>query len=213
MQLYSFTVSPYEENSYLLIADTKEAWVIDPGFYTEHEKKTLEDVLLQEKATLTGIYLTHAHIDHILGVAWLVQKYAIPLFYHASEEVVYQHAAEWASWMGLRYSQGPKPQRYLTEGEVLYLGGERVEILHVPGHSPGHVAYYFPFRRWLFAGDVLFQGSIGNYTLPLANYDMLMDSIFKKILPLGDDVKVWPGHGQATTIGAERRLNPFLQPE
>lgn len=210
MRLRQLVVNPYQENTYLLCASNGEAWVIDPGMHTAQEYRVFERLLAEEGARLTGMYLTHAHIDHVLGVAWVAQKYKVPLFYHAAEEVVYDHAAEYATLMGLNYVPGPRADAYLEEGQELTLGDARVKVLFVPGHSPGHVAFYLPELQWLFSGDVLFRGSIGNYELPLASYDTLMRSLREKVLPLGDAVQVWPGHGESTTIGVEKRSNPFL---
>lgn len=211
MRIRRLLVNPYQENTYLLFGQKGTAWVIDPGMYSEGERRSFQALLAAEKARLMGIYLTHAHIDHILGVAWVAHTYKVPVYYHAAEEVLYQHAEEWAALMGLSYTPGPAADRYLEEGEVLYLDGEAVEVLYIPGHSPGHVGFYFTDSRKLFAGDVLFKGSIGNYELPLADYTTLMRSLWEKVLRLPDDTEVWPGHGAPTSIGYERQTNPFLQ--
>jgi len=209
MRVWRFVCNPYAENTYL-IAAAQVAWLIDPGFYNSDEKKHFLSVLETERLTLRAIYLTHAHIDHILGVRWVVEQFRVPLYYHAAEEVVYRHAGEWAMMMGLRYEEGPSATDYVEEGEVLW-GDMLVQVLHVPGHSPGSVAYYFPQAGMVFSGDVLFAGGIGNYHLPLADYETLMRSITEKLLPLGEAVEVWPGHGPSTTIGTEKVSNPFLQ--
>ncbi len=209
MRFWRFTCNPYEENTYL-VASGDKAWVIDPGFYSSIEKQKFLELLEAERLELIAIYLTHAHIDHILGVRWVVERFGVPLYYHEAEEVIYQHAGEWAGMMGLVYEPGPAPAAYISEGEIWW-GEIRVQVLEVPGHSPGSVAYYFPQAEKVVSGDVLFAGGIGNYHLPLADYETLMRSIVDRLLPLGDRVEVWPGHGPATTIGAEKVSNPFLQ--
>lgn len=209
MRVWRFVCNPYEENTYLIAAG-REAWLIDPGFYTSAEKQHLLEVLETEELELRAIYLTHAHIDHILGVRWVIERYGVPLHYHAAEEVVYRHAGEWAMMMGLRYEEGPGATAYVEEGELVW-GDLPVQVRHVPGHSPGSVAYYFPRAEKVFSGDVLFAGGIGNYHLPLADYETLMRSIVEKLLPLGEAVEVCPGHGPSTTIGTEKVSNPFLQ--
>ncbi|MCS7297399.1 MAG: MBL fold metallo-hydrolase [Bacteroidia bacterium] len=211
MRLHRFVTNPYQENTYLLVGSEGTAWVIDPGFYTETERKTFQSILSAEKARLSAIYLTHAHIDHILGVRWIVETYQVPLYYHKGEEVIYQHAPTWASLMGLIYTPGPFASRYLEEGEILSLDGEPLTVLFLPGHSPGHVGFYAPESKKLFSGDVLFRGSIGNYELPLSDYETLMTSLQQKVLSLPEDTEVWPGHGEPTFIGYERQTNPFLQ--
>jgi len=123
---------------------------------------------------------------------------------------VYRHAGEWAMMMGLQYEEGPEATAYVEEGELVW-GDLLVQVRHVPGHSPGSVAYYFPKVERVFSGDVLFAAGIGNYHLPLADYETLMRSIVEKLLPLGEVVEVWPGHGPSTTIGTEKVSNPFLK--
>ncbi|MCX8113131.1 MAG: MBL fold metallo-hydrolase [Bacteroidia bacterium] len=211
MRLYRFVTNPYQENTYLLLGRAGTAWVIDPGFYTESERKAFQSFLSAEKCRLSGIYLTHTHIDHILGVRWVASTYHVPVFYHTQESIIYEYASEWATLMGLVYEPGPLAERFLEAGEVLYLDGEVVQVLYVPGHSPGHVGFYFPDSQKLVSGDVLFRGSIGNYELPLADYHTLMNSLRNTILTLPDDTEVWPGHGEPTFIGHERQTNPFLK--
>ncbi|MCS6790434.1 MAG: MBL fold metallo-hydrolase [Bacteroidia bacterium] len=210
MRIRRFITNPYQENSYLLIGSGGMAWIIDPGFYTASERRLLQNFLQAEKVQLVGIYLTHTHIDHILGVRWLVEEYHLPVYYHANEEPVYAHAAQWAQMMGLAYEPGPPATAYLQGTETLYLDSEPIQVFFVPGHSPGHVAFYAAESRNLLSGDVLFRGSIGNYELPLADYNTLMHSLEGLFLRLPDDVTVWPGHGEPTTIGYERVHNPFL---
>ncbi len=209
MRFWRFVCNPYAENTYLIAAGL-EAWLIDPGFYTHSEKQHFLEVLEREGLELRAIYLTHAHIDHVLGVRWVVERFGVPLYYHAAEEVVYRHAGEWAMMMGLQYEEGPEATAYVEEGELVW-GDLLVQVRHVPGHSPGSVAYYFPKVERVFSGDVLFAAGIGNYHLPLADYETLMRSIVEKLLPLGEVVEVWPGHGPSTTIGTEKVSNPFLK--
>lgn len=211
MRLRRLVTNPYQENTYIIFGASGEAWVIDPGMYTEGERRAFQALLDAEKARLSAIYLTHAHIDHVLGVRWVATTFDVPVYYHADEEIVYQHAAEWATLMGLLYEPGPTADKYLEAGETLYFDGEAVEVLHVPGHSPGHVAFYFPESQRLLSGDVLFRGSIGNYELPLADYHTLMDSLWQKVLRLPESTEVWPGHGEPTSVGYEIQTNPFLQ--
>lgn len=209
MRFWRFVCNPYAENTYLIAAG-QEAWLIDPGFYTHSEKQHFLEVLEREGLELRAIYLTHAHIDHVLGVRWVVERFGVPLYYHAAEEVVYRHAGEWAMMMGLQYEEGPEATAYVEEGELVW-GDLLVQVRHMPGHSPGSVAYYFPKVEQVFSGDVLFAAGIGNYHLPLADYETLMRSIVEKLLPLGEVVEVWPGHGPSTTIGTEKVSNPFLK--
>lgn len=210
MRLWRFVCNPYAENTYV-VAVGERAWVIDPGFYTAAEQRRFFELVEAEGLVVEAIYLTHAHIDHILGVKWLRDLTGAPLYYTQQEEVVWSHAPVWASMMGLSYVPSSSADAWLVPNRALLLGTEAVEVLFVPGHSPGHVAYYFPASKEVISGDVLFRGSIGNYQLPLADYDTLMHSLRHVLLPLGDEVVVWPGHGEKTTIGQEKQTNVFLR--
>lgn len=155
--------------------------------------------------------LTHAHIDHILGCAWMRDRYGLLPELHRADLPVLAAGERSATMYGLPYDPAPEPKAFITEGSTILLGKEELQVLFVPGHAPGHIAFFHPAGRFVVSGDVLFQNSIGRTDLPGGNMDTLLRSIREQLFPLGDDVTVYSGHGPETTIGRERKHNPFLR--
>ena len=204
------TLGPIATNAYLL-GDTEsgEAVLIDPV----DEAPTLYDAARQQGWTIRWILATHGHFDHVLASQPLKELTGAPFAIHELEMAWLHSVPErGVMFFGSPFPEAATPDRFLTtEPEVIEVGAIRLETLYTPGHSPGHIAFYMPQQRTLFSGDALFQGSIGRTDLPGGDYDTLIASITEKLLPLGDDVRVLSGHGAPTTIGDERRSNPFLQ--
>ncbi|MCG7409760.1 MBL fold metallo-hydrolase [Paenibacillus sp. ACRRX] len=205
-RILSFSLGPVETNAYLLInEESKEAVVIDPGMNPEPLMKALDG--LQVKAIL----LTHAHFDHIGGLKEVRDAHSCPVYIHGSE-------AEWLlkpdlngslMWPHVSPPMVFAPADHLLEdGQTLDLIGYTFQVMHTPGHSPGSVS--FLYGKHLFAGDVLFRTSVGRTDLRDGDHDTLIRSIHEKLLPLGDDITVYPGHGPTTTIGFEKQYNPFI---
>ena len=198
----------FEENCYILAdPDTRHAVLIDPGEAAELFLRRLE----AETLTLTAIWLTHAHIDHISGVETIVERTSVPIHLHPADRSLYGHVSEQAQWLGVRPVTPPEPDHELAAGDVLELGSLRFTVRHVPGHSPGGVA--FVGHGVAFVGDALFAGSIGRTDLPGGNTQQLLDSIRQELFTLPEDTVVYPGHGPETTVGHEKRTNPFLTGE
>ncbi|HEU5465401.1 MAG TPA: MBL fold metallo-hydrolase [Gemmatimonadales bacterium] len=196
----------FVENCYLVIDEAANACaVIDPG----EQAGLILHKLRASGATPVGIWLTHAHIDHVLGVPELAAETGAPVYLHPDDRELYDAVPDQASWFGLTAEPLPPPDRELAAGERLTVGGLEFAVRHAPGHSPGHVV--FAGHGAVFGGDVLFQGSIGRSDLPGGDFDTLIGSIERELLVLPDSTIVYPGHGPATTIGAERRTNPFLR--
>lgn len=196
----------FVQNCYLVAdAEQKVAVMVDPG---EESGRILSE-LGRRNWTLQAIWLTHAHIDHILGVEAVHAAHAVPIHLHPADLPLYLGVAEQASWMGFEVrTKPPRPDRELFPGETLNVGGVSFAVRHVPGHSPGHVA--FVGNGVILGGDVLFSGSIGRTDLPGGDTATLMQSIHAEFLTLPDSTVVYSGHGPATTIGVERETNPFL---
>ncbi|MEM9984925.1 MAG: MBL fold metallo-hydrolase [Bacteroidota bacterium] len=211
LQVKTFVFNPYAENTLIISTPAGEAAIIDPGCYSASEQMQL-DAYIEEQGLKPVLLLnTHGHIDHMLGNSYVVEKYQIPFWTH---EIVIQELAlapAWGQGMGLSVSRSPDPDRRLKAGETFHLGEYELKVLFVPGHSPGHIAFYHAAGQQLFSGDVLFQGSIGRFDLPGGDFETLMRSIVEQLMTLEDEVRVYPGHGPETSIGAERQLNPFVK--
>jgi len=197
----------FAENCYLVIADAaRECAIVDPG---EEADRILQEVD-RRGARPVGIWLTHAHLDHVLGAAAVRAATGAPLYLHAADLPLYDHVPEQALAFGLPAPAArlPAPDRNWVHGDVVRVGAEEFQVRHAPGHSPGHVVLVGP--GVVFCGDLLFQGSIGRSDLPGGDSDTLMRSIERELLSLPDATIVYSGHGPETTIGVERRTNPFL---
>ena len=197
----------FVENCYLVADESQgRAVIVDPG---EEAGRFLSE-LRQRKWAAEAIWLTHAHIDHIMGVAALREAHpGIPIYLHLADRPLYDGLAEQGRWMGLSGLVPPPPADHtLTTGQVMKIGGCEFVVRHVPGHSPGHVA--FVGHGMILGGDVLFSGSIGRTDLPGGDFATLMQSIQSEFLTLPDSTVVYSGHGPETTIGVERVSNPFL---
>ncbi|MDR7484621.1 MAG: MBL fold metallo-hydrolase [Armatimonadota bacterium] len=206
MIIESLQLGPIGTNGYIVGDEaTGEAAVIDPGGDAPLVLAALADLGL----TATLIIATHAHFDHIGGVRDLVAVTGAPFLLHEAEVPILQVAAERALlYFGISVPPPPAPDRLLRAGEILMLGGAPFRVVHTPGHSPGHMCLIGDGVA--FVGDVVFQGSIGRTDLPGGDYETLMRSIATHILTLPDDTVLYNGHGPSTTVGAERRTNPFL---
>lgn len=218
MIIEELTVTAFQQHTRIVGCETtRQAICIDPGDEAERIVETLERLGLK----LLGIALTHAHLDHVGGVAALKKlKPDARINLHKADEFMYVGLPEQPAWIGIPRSQWtalgfdfeepPPVDEYWTDGQTYNVGELKFEVLHCPGHTPGHVVLYEPKERKVFVGDVLFAGSIGRTDLPGGSMEQLLDSIKNKLLSLDDDVTVYSGHGPLTTIGEERLTNPFL---
>ncbi len=210
ISIKSFTFGPFEENTYILYDDSKQCVIIDPGCYDTNEKRELADFI--ESAGLTPVKLlnTHAHIDHILGNNFVSGKYHLDLEMNRHDVKLLKAASTYGQLWGINAEPSPEPKILLEEGAVILFGNSKLEVLFTPGHSEGSISFYNRSDNFVIAGDVLFYGSIGRTDLPGGNFEILIRSIKEKLFPLGDDYKVYSGHGPETTIGFEKENNPFL---
>ena len=218
MIIEELTVTAFQQHTRIVGCETtRRAICIDPGDEAERIVETLERLGLN----LQAIALTHAHLDHVGGVAALKKlKPDARINLHRADEFMYVGLPEQPAWIGIPRSQWtalgfdfeepPPVDEYWTDGQTYNVGELKFEVLHCPGHTPGHVVLYEPKERKVFVGDVLFAGSIGRTDLPGGSMEQLLDSIKNKLLSLDDDVTVYSGHGPLTTIGEERLTNPFL---
>jgi len=210
LHLKTFTFNPFQQNTFLIYDDDGTAYLIDAGNSTSSENEELKKFIEGKKLTLKRFLLTHAHIDHILGARYILDTYSLLPEVHEAELFFIDRMAQSAAMYGINCEKVPTPEKFLKEGDKILLGKYEFECLFTPGHSPGSISFYNKENKLLIGGDVLFRGSIGRSDLPLGDHDTLIKSIKEKLLILGDDVKVYSGHGPATTIGFEKANNPFL---
>lgn len=210
MQVATFTFNGFQENTYVISDATKECIIVDPGCNTSSERTQLTDYLTANGLTPVRLVNTHCHIDHILGNAFIAEKYNLSLEAHEGEAIVLLAGEMTGKMYGVPYDPSPKITTFLVPGEYLSFGETSLEILFTPGHSPASVCLHHRETKQVIAGDVLFQGSVGRSDLPGGNHETLIDSIRRELLVLDDETRVYPGHGPSTTVGEERRSNPFL---
>ena len=207
LQIRYLTVGAFGENSYVVgCAESGRGVLIDPGGEVPELLRMAAEMGLE----IDDIWLTHAHLDHVLGLREAVESTGAPIWLHPEDQSLYEAVPQQGEAFGFPIEALPEPDNRFAAGQELQLGSHTLEVLHVPGHSPGHVAFWFAGERLLISGDVLFAGSIGRTDLPGGSYETLIDTIRRVIVPLGDDVKVFAGHGAPTTVAAERTSNPFL---
>lgn len=218
MIIEEITVTAFQQHTRVVGCEkTRRAICIDPGDDSESIVQAIENNGLE----LQAIALTHAHMDHVGGVAALKKlKPEAKILLHKADEFMYEALPQQPSWigiprsqwpaMGFDYEAPPPVDEYWVDGASYEVGELKFRVLHCPGHTPGHVVLFEPSERKVFVGDVLFAGSVGRTDLPGGSTEQLMDAIMNKLLPLGDDVEVYSGHGPVTTIGRERLTNPFL---
>ena len=190
--------------------ESHDCLIIDPGCYYVNEQRTLTTYIEETNLKPVRLLNTHCHIDHVLGNHFVANTYHIKPEIHKSEHPLLLAAKEYAHLYNLEYQQSPAPENYLEEDAKIEFGQSILDIVFVPGHSPGHIALVNHEQKFVISGDVLFQGSIGRTDLPGGDHNLLMASITSKLIPLGDEFHVYPGHGPSTNIAFEKAHNPFL---
>jgi hydroxyacylglutathione hydrolase len=207
MILEMVTVGPVQEICYVIGDEaTGEGALIDPGDEAARIALAVEQTHLE----IGWIIITHTHIDHVGGVAALVDEYACPVLMHAEAEPMLGQLPTQAMMMGLRFGKVPAVDRHIEDDEVLEVGGLELKALYTPGHAPGHLAFYLESEGLVLSGDALFAGGVGRTDLFGSDMELLLRSIVERLMTLPDETRVLPGHGPETTIGEERAHNPFL---
>lgn len=211
IKLQKFVFNPFGENTYILWEDqSKECMVLDPGCFNNSEENELDNFVSKNQLQVKYLINTHCHIDHILGNAYVKSKYN-PEFLAPEEDIfLLNMMMEQAGYFGVKTKPSPLPDRYLKEELKLSLADNEIKLLFTPGHSPGGYCLYFPQSKICITGDVLFRESIGRTDLWGGDYDTLINSIQHKIISLPEDVIIYPGHDESSTIGYEKLHNPFL---
>ena len=206
----AFTFSPVQENTYVLFNETGAAIVIDPGCYFEEERDLLQNFITQNKLEPKLLLNTHCHLDHVFGNKWIHENWDLLLHIHPNEKQVLDFAPASGLMWNLPFDNYNAELVYLQEGQKVQLGTDALELIFAPGHSPGHLCFYCRKQGFLIGGDVLFRESIGRTDLPGGNHATLISNIKTKLFTLPDETVVYSGHGPATTIGYEKKHNPFL---
>jgi glyoxylase-like metal-dependent hydrolase (beta-lactamase superfamily II) len=192
-------------NCFILACEqTREGIIVDPG----ENVPDILDLVREDDIQVVEVVATHGHVDHIARAASVIRETGAPFAIHREDVFLVENLADVAAAFGLETDLPPQIDRTIDEGDTVRFGGETLEILHTPGHAPGNIALTWPGHA--VVGDTLFAGSIGRTDLPGGNMEALMRSIREKLLPLGDETHIYPGHGPFTTIGVERKTNPFL---
>lgn len=213
MKVKRFEFNMFGESTYVAYDEaTKVAAIIDPGMMSNSECKQLDDYVATNSLKVAMLIATHIHIDHVLGVEYVEKKYGVGLSASSDDSFLADRVAEQARMFHLPISVSERVtvKNKLSDGDNLSLGDDDFEVINVPGHSPGSIALYSKKSGIVFTGDALFQGSIGRTDLPGGNYSTLIRSITDRLLTLPDSTVVFPGHGPSTTIGNEKKFNPYL---
>lgn len=209
LQIQVFAFNPLQENTYVLYDETRECVIIDPGCYDVAEKYELTSFIEDAQLTVKMLLNTHGHVDHVLGNAFVKEKYKVKLYIHEKDEATLKSVKVYAPHYGFYQYDEAAVDGYLKEEEWISFGNQRLKVLFTPGHAPGHIVFYHEEQKVVIGGDVLFYNSIGRTDLPGGDFNTLINSIHTKLFTLPDDVTVYPGHGPETTIGFEKRTNPF----
>jgi len=211
ISIKKFVFSPFQENTYIVYNQHKNAIVVDPGCYEKQEKEALKSFIESEGLTVKKLVNTHCHLDHVFGNRFVCETFKVLPEYHKLDEPTMKMAPISASMYGIPgFEESPKCEEYLVENTVLSLDEDEFELRFCPGHAPGHLVLVNHEQKLLIGGDVLFRASIGRTDLPGGNHQTLINSIKNQLFTLSDDFLVYSGHGPETTIGFEKENNPFL---
>lgn len=207
-----FQFNAFQENTFIVWDEKKSCIIIDPGCYSGNEEQELIRFIEQNELTPIALLNTHAHIDHVLGNNFILQNFKVDFYLHDGDLKTLQSVDSYAHLYGFEgYKTSPKPTKELTHNQTLQIGEMNMKVFHTPGHSPGHVVFYFENDGFVINGDVLFRGSFGRIDLPGGDLEKLKNSIFDILFSLPEETIVFCGHGPATTIGEEKKSNYILQ--
>jgi hydroxyacylglutathione hydrolase len=216
MKIEVFAINPFQMNCIVYYDDTapagaRDGVLIDPGAFTHYEKHLIEKYITSNGINIKLILNTHGHIDHIMGNVWAKELYEVPILMHEDDLPLVEKSVEQGKMFGVDFPPPPNPDRFITEKDIIEVGPAKLSIIHTPGHSPGSVCFVDEKKKIIIAGDTVFKGSIGRTDLWMGDTELLLDSILNKIFKYSDDFVLYPGHYEETTIGEEKRGNPFLQ--
>jgi hydroxyacylglutathione hydrolase len=212
IQIQSFQFNSFQENTFIVWDNHNNCVIIDPGCYNRDEQQEISDFIISNELNPLALLNTHAHIDHVLGNSFIKKTFQLDYYLHPSDATTLKSVASYAHLYGFEgYEVSPDPDIFLEHNQLLQFGEIKIKVLFTPGHSPGHVVFYFPDENFVINGDVLFQGSFGRVDLPGGDLETLKKSIFETMFKLPDDTIVYCGHGPETTIGREKQFNYIHQ--
>lgn len=211
LTITSFVFSPVQENTYVVHNETGDCIIVDPGCYFGNERNELKEFIQDSGLAPKYLLNTHCHLDHVFGNKFIHDTYGLTLHLHEKEKPLLDYAPTSGLSWGLPFDNYRGDLIFLREGEVIRLGEDELKVLFTPGHSPGHIAFYCAKQNFVLSGDVLFRQSIGRTDLPGGNLETLLTSIREVLFVLPDETIVYAGHGEETTVGVEKRGNPYLK--
>jgi glyoxylase-like metal-dependent hydrolase (beta-lactamase superfamily II) len=211
LQIKSFIFSPIQENTYILYNEQHECIIIDPGCYFDDEKEILKNFITLHQLKPVYLLNTHCHLDHVFGNKFIHETYQLTLHLHENEKQVLAFAPTSGLMYNMPFDNYTGEFILLKKGDKIILGKDELLVIEAPGHSPGSICFYCTAQHFIISGDVLFQRSIGRTDLPGGNHQTLLHSIQQNLFVLPEQTVVYSGHGPSTTIGEEKRLNPYLQ--
>ncbi len=209
ISIKEFTFNPFQENTYVLSHHDGQCIIIDPGCSNSAEEQLLEQYIAEHELDVAMLLNTHCHIDHVLGNAFVKRRYKVPLYIHEKDVPTLKMNDVVAPMYGFPAFENTTADRFLREGDRIAVGADDLIVIFVPGHAPGHIALVNKAQKFCIGGDVLFKDSIGRTDLPGGDFHTLINSIQQQVFALADDVVVHPGHGPETTVGYEKKYNPF----
>jgi glyoxylase-like metal-dependent hydrolase (beta-lactamase superfamily II) len=213
VKIQLFVFNPLQENTFVLFDETNECVIIDPGCCDESERYELADFIIENNLKVKYLLNTHCHVDHVLGNYFVKEKFKVPLLIHEKDQATLKAVKAYAPHYGFFQYDDTEADGYLKEGDTVKFGNQTLSVLFVPGHAPGHIAFHDTANQFVIGGDVLFYNSIGRTDLPGGDFETLIHSIQQKFFTLPEDTVVYPGHGPETTIGFEKKTNPFCAVE
>jgi len=213
MPLHHLIFNPYEVNTFIISASDGQCAIVDPACCSPDEQATLKKYIDDNGLRPVWLINTHGHFDHVIGNAYVCKTWQqVKSAAHRDDLFLMENAYRQGEMFGFTVEQPPTPTVFLTDDEIIKLGDDvNLHVRHIPGHSPGSIVIHAPEQNWVIVGDVMFYGSIGRTDLPGGNYELLISGIERKLMALPPETKVYTGHGPETTIGRERKHNPFLK--
>lgn len=210
-EIFKFTFNDFQVNTYLITDETKECLLIDPACFSNQEQQELVEFIREKQLKPVRLINTHSHIDHILGNEFVKNRYGLYPEAHPSAQMFYDQAGDYAMMFGLEVGHIPFPRDFIHEGDKLQFGHTVFVIVHTPGHAEGSICLINHTDKYAVVGDVLFNNGIGRTDLPTGDYQTLISNVEAKLFVLDDNYMIYPGHGPETSIGEEKRNNPFFQ--